>query len=88
MLLNLKYRKDLEGMVEMLTKMREWKKDGNNNRNTILNDWKKNDIKFSVSKINAHGKKLNYRYTTVDSKSSVIVQGRNLGLIVDISLKN
>lgn len=47
---------------------------------------RKNDIKFSVSKINAHGKnKLNYRYTAVASKSSIVVQGRNLGVIVDIS---
>lgn len=34
------------------------------------------------------GKINNYRYTTVDSKSSIIVQARNLGVIVDISLKN
>lgn len=27
MLLNLKYRKDLEGMSEILTKMGEWKKE-------------------------------------------------------------
>lgn len=36
--------------------MGEWKEEGNNNRNLILTGWKKNDIKFSVSKINALGK--------------------------------
>lgn len=52
--------------------------------------WKeKNDIKFSVSKINAHGtNKQSYRYIRVDSKSSIIVQGTNLRVIVGISLKN
>lgn len=47
-----------------------------------------NDTKFSVAKIYAWGKnKLQYRYTAVDSKSSVIVQRRNLGIIVDFSLR-
>lgn len=47
-----------------------------------------NDTKFSVAKIYAQGEnKLQYRYTTVDSKSFVVVQIRNLGVIVDRSLR-
>lgn len=88
MLLNLKYRKDLEGMSEILTKMGEWKKEIVRQKHNT--GWlKKKNIKFSVSKIYAHGKnKLKYRCITVDSKSSIIVWGRNLGVILDISLKN
>lgn len=58
---------------------------------TEMHYWmtKKNDTKFSVSKINACGKhELNYRYTEVNSEMSIIVPWRNLGAIMDISLKN
>lgn len=89
MLLYLKYIKYLGGMSEILKKFVGVEE---RNNKTETQQWlteRKNSVKFSDSKINAHGKnKLKYRYITVDSKPSLIVWGRNLGVILDICLKN
>lgn len=57
MLLYLKYIKDLEGMSEILTKNGGVEE---RNNKTETQQWlteRKNNVKFSDSKINAHGKK-------------------------------